>query len=131
MRVTAQDNAVRLRDVSVIRGFRRWGWESERGTGVVAVVGPAGKNAVGGAADSGVLLFAGGDLAEMGLGCGEDIAGELEFGEIADDRDADGGGTRGIEMMDDCGGDLLILQWGVSDGVDGAGEVVGRLVVAE
>ena len=121
---------MRLRGVSVIRGFRRWGRESEGRTGVVAIVGPAGKDAVGGAADSGVFLFAGGDLAEMGLGCREDIAGELEFGEIADDCDADGGGTRGVELMDDCGVDRLILQWGVSNGVDGAGEVVGGLVVA-
>ncbi len=74
---------------SHLRGLRRWGWEGEGGAGLVAVVGPAGKDGVGRGADGRVFLFVGGDLAEMGLGGGEDLVGELEFGKIADDCDAD------------------------------------------
>ena len=94
------------------------------------VVGPAGKDRIGRGADGGVFVFAGGDLTEMGQGDGEDFGWELEFGKIADNCDADGGGVRGIEIMDNVSVDRLILDGCVSDGIDGTDETFRGLVVA-
>ena len=68
---------------------RRWGWKREGGTGLVAVIDPAGKDGIGSSTNGRIFLIAGCYLTEAGLGNDKDFVRELEFGKIVDDREPD------------------------------------------
>ena len=72
-------------------------------------------------------MIVGSYLAEMGLCCGEDIVGKLQFGEIVDDCDSDAG-PWDIENVNDGSVDFFAMGLSVCDGVDGANQRFWRVV---